>query len=44
MVFPVGMYAVAAIDLGRTEHLSIFDDIGAGGLWVALAVYIINFG
>lgn len=33
MVFPLGMYAVAAIDLGRVEHLPIVEHIGSVESW-----------
>ncbi len=39
MVFPLGMYAVAAIDLGRVEQLPIVEGIGSIESWVALAVF-----
>lgn len=43
MVFPLGMYAVAGIQLGQADNLPIVGAIGAGFLWVALAVWAIVF-
>ncbi|PRZ40710.1 tellurite resistance protein TehA-like permease [Antricoccus suffuscus] len=44
MVFPLGMYAVAAIDLGRVERLPVIENIGSVESWVALAVFVYVFG
>lgn len=41
MVFPLGMYAVAGIYLGRADDLPIVGWIGGRFLWVALAVWAI---
>lgn len=41
MVFPLGMYAVAGIYLGRADNLPIVGWIGGRFLWVALAVWAI---
>ena len=43
MVFPLGMYSVAGIYLGRADNLPIVGWIGANFLWVALAVWAIVF-
>ncbi len=43
MVFPLGMYAVAGIYLGRADNLPIVGWIGGHFLWVALAVWAIVF-
>jgi tellurite resistance protein TehA-like permease len=43
MVFPLGMYAVAGIYLGRADHLPIVEGVGRGALWVALAVWTVVF-
>jgi tellurite resistance protein TehA-like permease len=43
MVFPVGMYSVAGIYLGRADHLPIVEGVGRVGLWVALAVWLVVF-
>lgn len=39
MVFPLGMYAVAGIYLGRAADLPVVEAIGRAELWVALAVW-----
>lgn len=41
MVFPLGMYAVAGIYLGRTDRLPVVEVIGRGELWVAFAVWLV---
>lgn len=41
MVFPLGMYAVAGIYLGRADGLPIVGWIGGRFLWVALAVWAV---
>lgn len=43
MVFPLGMYAVAGIYLGRANHLPIVEWIGQTELWLALAAWAIVF-
>jgi tellurite resistance protein TehA-like permease len=43
MVFPLGMYAVAGIYLGRADHLPIVEGVGRVALWVALAAWTIVF-
>ena len=43
MVFPLGMYAVAGIYLGRADHLPIVEGVGRVGLWVALATWTVVF-
>lgn len=40
IVFPLGMYAVAGIYLGRADHLPIVGAIGNAELWVALAAWL----
>lgn len=40
MVFPLGMYAVAGIYLGKADHLPVVGTIGYVELWVALAVWV----
>lgn len=37
IIFPLGMYAVAGIYLGRADRLPLVEAIGATELWVALA-------
>ena len=41
MVFPLGMYAVAGIYLGRADSLPLVGWIGSTELWLALAVWAI---
>ena len=41
MIFPLGMYAVAGIYLGRADHLPIVEWIGSRWLWVAVAAWTI---
>lgn len=40
MVFPLGMFAVASLRLGRVEHLPLVEVIGAVGLVVAVLAWI----
>ena len=44
MVFPLGMYAVAGIYLGRADHLPLVEGVGRAALWVALAVWALVLG
>lgn len=43
MIFPLGMYAVAGIYLGRADRLPIVEAIGANWLWVAVTAWVIVF-
>lgn len=43
IVFPVGMFAVASISLGRADALPIVEIIGDGALVVALLVWLLVF-
>lgn len=43
VIFPLGMYAVAGIYLGRADHLPIVTAIGRGELWVAVAAFLATF-
>ncbi|WP_405219086.1 tellurite resistance/C4-dicarboxylate transporter family protein [Agrococcus sp. Ld7] len=43
IVFPLGMYAVAGIYLGRADHLPVVGAIGAVELWFALLVGLLVF-
>ncbi len=43
IVFPLGMYAVAGIYLGRANDLPIVEWIGEAWMWVALAAWVIAF-
>lgn len=39
MVFPMGMYAVAATNLSDADHLPLVGLVGAVGIWFAFAVW-----
>lgn len=39
VVFPVGMYAVASISLGRADAIPFLDTIGSAWYWLALVVW-----
>jgi tellurite resistance protein TehA-like permease len=41
IVFPLGMYSVAGIYLGRTDHLPLVEAIGSAWLWVALTAWVV---
>ncbi|HLS00711.1 MAG TPA: tellurite resistance/C4-dicarboxylate transporter family protein [Beutenbergiaceae bacterium] len=43
MVFPLGMYAVAGIYLGRADALPIVEWVGGTELWLALGVWAVVF-
>lgn len=43
IVFPLGMYSVAGIYLGRVNALPIVEAIGAGWLWVAVTAWALTF-
>jgi tellurite resistance protein TehA-like permease len=43
IIFPLGMYAVAGIYLGRADDLPIAEAVGRGELWVALVAWLIVF-
>jgi tellurite resistance protein TehA-like permease len=43
LVFPLGMYAVASIYLGRADELPVVQTIGRGELWVAFTVWMVVF-
>jgi len=42
IIFPLGMYAVAGIYLGRADRLPVVETIGRGELWVALSAWAIT--
>jgi len=42
VIFPLGMYAVAGIYLGRARELPLVEFIGATELWVALAAWMVT--
>ncbi|OWY81723.1 tellurite resistance/C4-dicarboxylate transporter family protein [Rhodococcus sp. BUPNP1] len=43
IVFPLGMYAVAGMYLGRADDLPLVGAIGAAELWVAVAAWVVVF-
>jgi tellurite resistance protein TehA-like permease len=43
LVFPLGMYAVAGIYLGRADDLPVVESIGRAELWVALVAWVAVF-
>ncbi len=43
IVFPLGMYAVAGIYLGRADALPIVGGIGGAWLWLAFSVWVVVF-
>lgn len=43
IVFPIGMFAVASINLGRVDRLPLVEGIGGVVLYIAAAVWLIVF-
>lgn len=43
IVFPLGMYSVAGIYLGRVNDLPIVETVGSAWMWVAVTAWIITF-
>lgn len=43
IVFPLGMYSVAGIYLGRVNALPIVDAVGSAWLWVAVTAWVLTF-
>lgn len=43
IIFPLGMYAVAGIYLGRADALPIVGAVGSGELWIALGAWTLTF-
>ncbi|GAA2028204.1 tellurite resistance/C4-dicarboxylate transporter family protein [Yaniella flava] len=43
IVFPLGMYSVAGIYLGRVNDLPIVEAVGSGWMWVAVIAWGITF-
>jgi tellurite resistance protein TehA-like permease len=41
IIFPLGMYAVAGIYLGRADHLPVVEAVGRVELWVAFAAWLL---
>jgi tellurite resistance protein TehA-like permease len=44
IIFPLGMYAVAGIYLGRADRLPVVALVGSLELWVAFAAWAVVFG
>ena len=43
IVFPLGMYSVAGIYLGRVNQLPIVEAVGAAWMWVAVVAWLVTF-
>ncbi|GAA3811241.1 MAG TPA: tellurite resistance/C4-dicarboxylate transporter family protein [Nocardioides sp.] len=43
IIFPLGMYAVAGIYLGRADHLPVVEAVGRAELWVAFPACVLVF-
>lgn len=43
MVFPIGMFSVASITLGRVDNLPVVEAFGEVALWIAVAVWGVVF-
>lgn len=43
LVFPLGMYSVAGVYLGRVNQLPIVEAVGTAWMWVAVAAWVITF-
>src|SRR5680860_555413 len=43
IIFPLGMYAVAGIYLGRADDLPVVEAVGSAELWVAFAACVVVF-
>jgi len=41
MVFPLGMFSVASIHLGRLAGLPVVHDLGVIGTWIAGTVWLV---
>jgi tellurite resistance protein TehA-like permease len=41
IIFPLGMYAVAGIYLGRADHLPVVEAVGRIELWVAFVAWLL---
>lgn len=41
IIFPLGMYAVAGIYLGRADHLPVVEGVGRSELWLAFAAWLV---
>jgi tellurite resistance protein TehA-like permease len=42
IIFPLGMYAVAGIYLGRADRLPVVETVGRAELWVAMAAWVVT--
>jgi tellurite resistance protein TehA-like permease len=43
IIFPLGMYAVAGIYLGRADHLPVVEAVGRVELWMAFPAFVLIF-
>ncbi|MCR6712151.1 MAG: tellurite resistance/C4-dicarboxylate transporter family protein [Demequina sp.] len=43
IIFPLGMYGVASIYLGRADKLPLVELVGSVEIWVALAAWLLTF-
>lgn len=43
IVFPLGMYSVAGIYLGRVNNLPFVETVGSAWMWVAVTAWILTF-
>ncbi|MGD7002601.1 tellurite resistance/C4-dicarboxylate transporter family protein [Corynebacterium halotolerans] len=43
VVFPLGMYAVAGMQLGRADTLPLVEQIGRGWVWVGVLAWVLTF-
>jgi tellurite resistance protein TehA-like permease len=43
IIFPLGMYSVAGVYLGRADHLPLVESVGSIWLWVALGAWLVVF-
>jgi tellurite resistance protein TehA-like permease len=41
VVFPLGMYAVASVTLGRAAHVRFLQDLAAAWVWIAVAAWVL---
>jgi tellurite resistance protein TehA-like permease len=44
VVFPLGMYAAASLEISRAAHLPLIGDIGHVAAWVAVCAWVVVFG
>lgn len=41
VVFPLGMYTVASVTLGRAIHVSFLQDLATVGVWIGVAAWVL---